>query len=60
MAFRIGDKVEKVVGYRFPGVILSGFRKLNGDQRYAVECTAPDVEGVIHIFAEGDLKLTDE
>lgn len=45
-----GMRVKKTSGYKFPGVVLSVYPKLNGQLRVSVECTSPDCEGMIHIF----------
>ncbi len=50
MEFAPGERVHKKSGYKFPGVVVSRFKKTNGSTRYVVECTAPDCEGVLHIF----------
>ena len=53
----VGDKVEKVSGYRFPGVIVAKFNKLDGEtERFVVECTATSVCGMLHIFNGKQLK----
>ncbi len=49
--FRDRDSVVKVNGYRFPGVVVCSFTTLKGRRRYVVECTAPEVEGCLHIFS---------
>jgi len=56
----VGDKVEKVSGYRFPGVIVAKFFKLNNDVRYVVECIAPSASGMLHIFSGKQLKKYEE
>lgn len=53
--FYEGDFVEKKKGYKFPGIVVGKFRKLNGQTRYAVECTIPEVAGALHIFSGDDL-----
>lgn len=47
---RAGHKVRKVKGYKFPGVVVSAFTTLAGEWRYVVECTAPEVSGMLHIY----------
>lgn len=38
MKFKIGDKVRKIKGYKFEGIIISGGQKLEGDRiLYSVE-----------------------
>lgn len=56
--FSVGQRVEKVSGYRWPGVIVSAFRTTAGQERYVVECTAPEVAGALHIYAPGRLAAT--
>ena len=50
--FAIGDKVDKLKGYRFPGTVVSIFPKLDGETRYVVEM---DGFGLLHIYSAGDL-----
>ena len=57
MTFKVGDAVQKVSGYRWPGVVVSVFKTLKGDTRVVVECTVPDVAGALHIYNEGQLEL---
>lgn len=52
----VGDRVEKVSGYKFPGVIVSAFLTLAGELRFVVECTIPGCEGMLHIYAENNLR----
>jgi hypothetical protein len=54
--FRLRDKVEKVRGYRWPGVVVARFLTLDGTARYAVECIVPEIRGALHIFSANDLK----
>ena len=54
---QVGDKVEKISGYLFPGVIVAKFRKLdNRQERFVVECTESSVRGMLHIFRENQLR----
>lgn len=53
--FKLNDKVVKVSGYKYPGIVVSVFRNTKGDIRYVVECTGKDVEGMLHIFNETQL-----
>jgi hypothetical protein len=48
---KIGDRVEKVKGYRWPGVVVAIFETTQGKRRYVVECTVPEVAGALHIYA---------
>jgi len=52
--FKIGDKVEKVKGYEFPGTVVSVFTTTNGNIRLVVEM---DNFGLLHIFNEEQIKL---
>lgn len=47
----VGDRVEKVSGYRFPGEVVAIFVTRAGKYRIVVECTEPAVEGVLHIYS---------
>jgi len=54
---KIGDRVEKVSGYKYPGVIVAKFYKINStDERFVVECTEFAVFGMLHIFNESQLR----
>lgn len=53
--FKVGDQVQKVKGYPFPGEVRAVFTNLKGDVRLVVECTAPAVAGALHVFNEGQL-----
>ena len=55
---RVGAKVEKISGYKYPGIVVARFNKLNDFKqiRLVVECTEPTVYGMLHIFREGQLK----
>lgn len=48
--FKVGQKVVKKTGYKFPGIIVCCYHTLSGKARYVVECTAEDVAGCQHIF----------
>lgn len=52
--FKVGDKVDKEGGYRFPGTVVSAFRNTKGGIRYVVEM---DGYGLLHIFNEAQLIL---
>jgi len=53
----IGSRVEKVTGdYRFHGVVVARFQKLDGKVRFVVE----NEDGILHIFSEKNLKVRDE
>lgn len=52
-AFEENDEVRKHTGdYRFHGIIVARFRKLNGVDRYVVENEA----GILHIFNASQLR----
>lgn len=53
---KIGDKVEKVSGYKWPGVVVAVFHTLAGDLRIVVECTVKEVSGALHIYSIQQLK----
>jgi hypothetical protein len=53
--FKIGDKVEKFSGYKWPGVVVAVFDTLAGERRVVVECTTPEVAGALHIYNEKQL-----
>jgi len=57
MNFKVGDKVIKVSGYAWPGIVVSVFDTLKGERRVVVECTVPEVAGALHIYNESQLKL---
>lgn len=49
--FKLGDKVYKPEGYKFPGTVVSVFEKTTGEVRLVVE----DDRGLLHIFNESQL-----
>jgi hypothetical protein len=57
--FAVGDKVEKVSGYKWPGVIVSVFDTLSGERRVVVECTVAEIAGALHIYNEKQLKVVE-
>ncbi|WP_167561363.1 hypothetical protein [Bradyrhizobium sp. AS23.2] len=54
---KIGDRVEKIEGYRWPGVVVAAFRTTKGDDRVMVECEEPAVAGALHIYAPDQLRV---
>jgi hypothetical protein len=52
---QVGAEVEKVVGYKWPGVVVAVFKTLSGETRVVVECTVPEVRGALHIYNESQL-----
>ena len=59
MNFKIGDKVEKTSGYKWPGIVVAAFDTLAGERRVVVECTTPEVAGALHIYNEKQITLVD-
>lgn len=57
MTFEVGDKVEKISGYKWPGVVVSVFDTLSGERRVVVECTVSEISGALHIYNEKQLLL---
>lgn len=53
--FEIGARVQKLGGYRWPGIVVSRFVTLSDEIRYVVECTVPEVAGALHIYNQGQL-----
>lgn len=58
--FVVGDKVRKVKGYSWPGIVVSSFQTLSGQHRYVVECTTPEVQGALHIYNAEQLEINRE
>jgi len=59
-AFRVGDRVSKISGYRFDGEIRSVFTNTAGDLRCVVEMTGnSNGAGMLHIFNLQQLKRQD-
>lgn len=54
--FAVGDGVEKIMGYRWPGEVRSVFLNKAAQIRYVVECIIPDVEGALHIYSPNQIK----
>ena len=54
--FNPGDHVVKVSGYRYPGIVVAAFQNMAGQWRYVVECTVPEVAGMLHIYNGGQLE----
>lgn len=52
--FNIGDRVDKVKGYSFPGIVVSVFHTTTGELRFVVEM---DVHHLLHIFNANQLVL---
>ena len=54
---KVGDKVQKVKGYKWPGVVVAVFETLAGAQRVVVECTVAEVAGALHIYNIEQLEI---
>lgn len=52
MKFKVGDKVNKVAGYSFPGSVRAAFTTEEGEARYVVQLQE---YGLLHIFNESQL-----
>jgi hypothetical protein len=55
--FFIGDRVEKISGYKWPSVVVAIFATTKKEQRIVVECTVPEVAGALHIYAPEQVRL---
>nr|AIA17023.1 Unknown Function [uncultured bacterium] len=53
--FKLGEKVNKVRGYKFPGTVVAVFATTKGDIRIVVEM---DGYGLLHIYNEEQLVHT--
>ena len=54
---KVGDKVEKISGYKYPGIVVAKFNKIGSTQeRFVVECTESAVSGMLHIFNGSQLR----
>lgn len=58
--FVVGDEVQKVKGYSWPGIVVAVFKTTTGQTRYVVECTVPEVKGALHIYNGEQLQLASE
>jgi hypothetical protein len=52
----VNQKVQKIKGYKYPGIILCIFETLEGKIRYVVEADHPDFRGMLHIFSDNDIE----
>jgi hypothetical protein len=50
------QKVRKIKGYKYPGIIVSVFMTLDHRVRYVVEADHPDFRGMLHIFSDADIE----
>lgn len=55
--FKIGDKVYKPKGYKFPGTVVSVFRTTSDEIRVVAEL---EDNGMLHIFSESQLELQEK
>ena len=53
---KVGDRVQKVRGYKWPGEVVAVFQNLAGQTRIVVECTVPEVAGALHIYNPDQLE----
>lgn len=58
--FEEHDHVRKKSGYKWPGIVVSAFKTLDGDDRYVVQCTVPEVYGALHIFSGEQLEYNED
>lgn len=56
MDFAVGERVRKLKGYAWPGVVVSVFKTISGATRVVVECTVPEVAGALHIYSPEQLE----
>lgn len=56
----VGTSVTKVLGYPFPGTVVSTFHTLSGQERFVVEATGEAYRGMLHIFNGDQLRATTE
>lgn len=54
--WKVGDRVQKATGYKWPGAVVSVFETLAGKTRIVVECTVPEVAGALHIYSPEQLE----
>ena len=52
--FKVGDKVYKPKGYKFPGIVVAIFTTTNGETRIVAEM---EDNGMLHIFSETQLNI---
>lgn len=57
---RIGSKVQKATGFKFPGIVQSIFYTRAGAERCVVEADHPDFAGMLHIYNPNQLVLVDD
>jgi hypothetical protein len=57
--WKVGDRVQKATGYKWPGLVVSVFETLDGKTRVVVECTVREVAGALHIYSPEQLVAVD-
>jgi hypothetical protein len=55
--FKLGDKVRKITGYEYPGIVVSVFATRGGAARYVVEADHPAFAGMLHIYSAEQLEM---
>lgn len=55
--FKVGDRVYKPEGYKFPGIVVAVFETTSGKKRVVAEMID---NGMLHIFSESQLELETE
>ena len=54
---KLGDRVEKVEGYKWPGIVRAIFTTTAGKERIVVECTSDAVRGALHIYNPAQIRV---
>jgi hypothetical protein len=54
---KLGDRVEKVEGYKSPGIVRAIFTTTAGEERVVVECTSDAVRGALHIYDPAQIRV---
>ena len=54
---KLGDNVQKIKGYKFPGCIVADFTNYKGERRLVVEARHPDIIGCLHIYNPEQLEV---
>jgi len=54
MKFKVGDRVYKPKGYKFPSIVVGIFKTTSGETRVVAEMID---NGILHIFNESQLEL---
>lgn len=52
---RVGSKVKKTKGYKFPGIVVSIFKNTKGEERIVAEAIG-EYQGMLHIFSPEQLE----